>query len=240
MMKTLGVLGGMGPMATAYYLKVITGMTDAVRDQDHLHILVDSRPQTPDRTGYILDRTKPDPFPSLVASGRNLRGAGAEVLAIPCNTSHYFYDRLTAELGLPIVHLIRGTAAHLKRFGVGSAGVMATAGTLETGLYQQELAAAGIRAVVPDAETEAKIMHVIYEDVKAGRPVEREIFDDAADRLRRAGAEVLILGCTELSILKCDTPLGAGYLDTLDVLAHDAILACGAALRPEYEKLITE
>ena len=97
-MKTLGVIGGLGPMATAAFLELVTKMTKATRDQEHLHVLIDSEPRTPDRTGFLLGTSDADPYPYLLRGGRNVKSIGAEVLAMPCNTAHAFYDRLAAEL----------------------------------------------------------------------------------------------------------------------------------------------
>ena len=139
-----------------------------------------------------------------------------------------------------ILNILRETAAHLKENGVSSAGVLATTGTVQAGLFQRALAEQGIRCLTPDEEHQAMVMHVIYSNVKAGLPVEQELLRQAASSLRRQGAQCLILGCTELSLAKEGCGLGAGCLDALDVLARAAVLACGKPLKPQYRRLISE
>ena len=239
-MKTLGVIGGLGPMATAYFMQLVTSMTDAARDQDHLHMIVFSRPDTPDRTGYILGRIRENPAPVMIDSGKKLAALGAERIVVPCNTAHYFHAQMEEEIGVPIVHMIRETASYLKERGVQRAGIMATDGTIQTGLYQQELSKVGIESVVPSKTGQEAVMHLIYENVKAGRPVEMEYFHAAKEELQGMGADVCLMACTELSVIKGDYDLGPGVLDALEVLARTAVLQCEAPLRAEYRELITQ
>ena len=239
-MKTLGVIGGLGPMATAYYMQLVTSMTDAARDQDHLHMILYSRPDTPDRTGYILGRCPDNPLPVMLESGRELARQGVGCIAIPCNTAHYFHADLERELGVPILHMIRDTASELRAHGIQTAGVMATDGTIQTGLYQKELERQGIRCVTPSPEGQAKVMHLIYENVKAGRPVEIGLFHEVKAELESLGAEAHLMACTELSVIKNQFDLGPGVLDALEVLARSAVIACEAPLRQDYTDLITQ
>lgn len=238
--KVLGVIGGLGPMATAYYMELVTRMTLAHRDQDHLEMLVHSVPSIPDRTGYILGRTRDDPLPPMAAVGRKLVDQGAGCIAIPCVTAHYFYRELQARLPVPVLNSLRQTAAYLQTQGIRTAGVMATDGTIAAGLFTRELEAAGITPVLPSARRQADVMHLIYENIKAGCPVEPERFHGAAGELFDRGAQAVILGCTELSLLKRDFSLGRGFLDVMEVLASSAIQACGADVKEEYCSLISE
>lgn len=238
--KTLGVIGGLGPMATAYFMELVTGMTDASCDQEHLNMIISSRPGTPDRTRFILGQSNEDPSVAMIETGRWLVSEGAEILAIPCITAHYFHDRLEQEIGRPIIHLTRETVRHMKERGVKSVGIMATDGTIQSGLFQRELEQNGMNRVIPSAESQARVMHLIYNNVKAGRPLEMELFHQVTGELREKGAEVIVLGCTELSIVKKTYPVGAGILDAMEVLAQEAILRCGAPLKKEFECLITE
>ncbi|MBO4289859.1 MAG: aspartate/glutamate racemase family protein [Lachnospiraceae bacterium] len=240
MRKTLGVIGGLGPMATAYFLELVTKMTKAASDQEHLHVLIDSEPRTPDRTGFLTGEKTEDPFPWLLKGGRNVKAMGAEVLAMPCNTAHAFYDRLQAELQLPFVHLIRETALVLREAGVENIGLMATEGTVKTGLYQRELERFGIRTAAPDAELQKQVHHVIFQNVKANLPPEMDRFFAVRDELFRQGAQVIVLGCTELSVVKKIGNIGPGFLDAMEVLAAKSVTACGAELAAGYERLISE
>ena len=143
-MKTLGVIGGLGPMATAYYLELVTKMTDASCDQEHLKIVIWSRPDTPDRTRFILGLSQDDPRGPIVDSGRRLVSQGAECLAIPCITAHYFHDEIERLVGYPVINLPAEVVSHLKTYGWNRIGIMATDGTIQTGLFQRELEKQGM------------------------------------------------------------------------------------------------
>ena len=227
----LGILGGMGPQATQVFYQRILDRTDAARDQDHVPTLILSDTGMPDRTAAILGGDAEGCYARLLADARLLEGAGCTVLAIPCNTSHYFVDRLQAEIGAPILHMIRLTAQAMAASGRRRVGVLATDGTIQTGLYQAECAALGLETVTPDAPTQALVMQIIYDEIKRGEQGSREKFA-AIDRfLRRAGCDGAILGCTELSVYRIWHGLPAFYTDAMEILAERAIQACGYPLR---------
>lgn len=235
----LGVIGGLGPMATAYYLELVVRMTDAKRDQDHPEIMVMDIPTIPDRTAYILGKSEEDPVGPMVQLGKQLKSLGATVLATPCVTAHYFHEALQQGSGLPVIHVIQKTAQLLRSEGVGCVGLMATDGTVESGIFQKELEAAGVSVVLPDEQGQRGVMTIIYDQVKAGIPADLQLFHGICGQLRRQGAQVVILGCTELSLLKKQADLGDGILDVLDVLAKESVIACGKPVKPEYQKLFT-
>ena len=225
-MRSLGVIGGLGPMATAYFLELIVQMTDAKTDQEHLDVIVFNRPDVPDRTAYILGKSKDSPFEPMLRTAHTLETLGASCLAAPCITSHCFYEDFQAAVRVPFLNMVAETVAHLKQNGIQKAGILATTGTIHTQLFQKELEKQGL--------------HLIYNNVKAGQPVELDRFELVSSKLREAGAECLILGCTELSLIKRDYPVGPGCLDALEVLAQRSILTCGKPLKPNYQTLITQ
>lgn len=237
-MKTLGVLGGLGPMASAYFLQLIVQMSDAATDQEHMEVILHSKPQIPDRTRFILGQSGDNPLPQMAEAGKRLAAQGADMLAIPCITAHYFQEQLEAEVGIPILNAVEETALYLEQAGIASAGILATDGTLASGLFQTCLAEHQISCILPGKEDQGTVMRLIYENVKAGKPVEFPLFEALSDRLFDTGAQVILLGCTELSLIKRDYALGAGFLDVLEVLARKAVLCCGR-LKKEYEVLIT-
>ena len=239
-MRTLGVIGGLGPIATAHFMELIIRMTEAQTDQEHLDMIIYNRPSIPDRTSYILDKSKPNPLPEMVRVGNTLARQGAKLIAIPCMTAHYFHRELTRYIEAPIVHAIHETAVHLKKHGITRAGIMATDGTIRSKLFQQELEKHGITPVIPGEEGQKCVMSVIYDDIKANRPAGMDKFDLAARDLRAQGAQAIILGCTELSLVKRDYPIGAGYLDAMEVLARRCVLECGGRLKEEYQNLISK
>lgn len=239
-MKRLGVIGGLGPIATAYFYELMIKMTDAKVDQEHIEMLIYSKPTIPDRTEYILGKSTENPVYPMVEIGRMLVGMGAENIAIPCITAHYFHDILSEEIKAPIIHAIKETASYLKAAGIRQVGIMATEGTIHSGMFQQEMIKYGIHMILPSVESQQAITDLIYKNVKANKPVDYHKFDRAAGQLKQAGAEVIILGCTELSLIKRDFNIGPGFIDAMEVLAMRSIILSEAKLKLEYNYLITK
>lgn len=238
-METLGIIGGMGPMATAYLLELIIQMTDAKTDQEHLNIMVFDNPQVPDRTAYILDRSKPSPLPVLEDMAHKLETMGAQVLCAPCVTSHYFYKELSGSVSVPFLHMVEETAKELRDAGKKNVGILATTGTVKTGLFQQALEKFGMDWTVPSQLGQKLVMSLIYDDIKAGLPANMGKFRRVSDELFDAGCDSVILGCTELSLIKKETPLGHGFLDALEVLSKRCVETCGGKLKGKYRQLIS-
>lgn len=227
----LGVLGGMGPQATQTFYQYVLDRTDADRDQEHLPALILSDTQMPDRTAAILSGDTGPSYARLLSDAKLLENSGCTLIAIPCNTSHYFVDRLRGEVGIPILHMIRETARRLARQGRRRPGVLATDGTVRTGLYQSECAACGLEAVVPDPETQKLVMSVIYDEIKRGERGSREKFAKIDRCLRELGCDCAILACTELSVYRAYHGLPPFYVDAMEVLAELSVLGCGKKLR---------
>lgn len=237
--KVLGVIGGLGPLATAHFLELTTRMTDAETEQQNLDMIVYNFPSIPDRTGYILGSNLKSPLPGLLWAGRCLAQQGVDVIAIPCVTAHFFYEELRDGIRIPIIHGVRETARHLKAQGVSSAGILATDGTIISGLFSRALSDEGIRPMIPSKARQADVMDIIYNDIKEGNPPDMEKFHAVSEELRQKGAETIILGCTELSLVKRDFSLGPGYLDSMEVLARQSLLRCGKPIKKQYQNLIT-
>lgn len=236
----LGVIGGLGPMATAYFMELITDMTDARTDQQHLQMLIYSAPSIPDRTRYILDNTCENPLPEMLRIGKLLAQQGAQRIAIPCVTAHYFVNELESGIPVPVINGVRETALHLKDHGITKVGIMATDGTVRSRVFHRELEQQGIEAVVPSADRQADVMRLIFDDIKAGRPADMARFNAVAGELRQNGAQAIILGCTELSLIKRDNAIGAGFLDAMEILAQQAVLQCKKPLKEQYLHLISK
>ncbi len=235
MKKTIGILGGMGPAATADLYTRIIGLTEAKTDAEHLHVVIDGNTAIPDRTAAIL-RGGADPTEELQKSARRLEQAGAEVLVMSCNTAHYFYDRITPCISVPFLHMPRETAREAKRRGYGAVALLATDGTCEAGVYQQafEAEAPEIRLLRPEAAGQRKIMSLIYDNVKAGRyDMPKAELDALLAELSASGAEAFILGCTELPLAFRHYGFAVETLDPTEVLARAAVLAAGGTLKEE-------
>ncbi len=215
-------------------------MTDAKKDQEHLEILIFSKPSIPDRTEFILGKSQDNPADAMIEVGKALVDIGVDNIAIPCITAHYFHDILSQGIKVPIIHLIKETVKYLKAQGITCAGIMATEGTIYSHLFQKGLEECGIKAVVPSKERQEDVTYLIYENVKANKPVEFHKFITVSHELKNKGAQVIILGCTELSLIKRDYDIGPGYLDAMEVLAMRAIILSGANLKAEYHSLITK
>ena len=235
----LGVIGGLGPMATAYYMELMIRMTDAKRDQDHPEVIIMNVPSIPDRTAFILGKSQADPCGPMVELGRQLKGLGCSVVATPCVTAHYFHETLQEQIGLPVIHVIRRTAELLRQAGIRRVGLMATDGTVCSGIFQRQVEEQGMELVLPSEAGQKGVMTLIYDQVKAGIQPDMELFAAIRDDLRCSGAEVIVLGCTELSLLKKAQDLGDGILDALEVLAKESVLACGKPVKPEFDRLFT-
>lgn len=237
-MKTIGIIGGLGPMATVYFMERIIDMTAAETDQDYPRIYLQSIPDTPDRTGFILGENEESPVPFLVRAGRELERQGADFLAVPCVTAQYFYQELSAAVTIPVISLCGDIAEEMEKKKIKKVGILATSGTIRTGVLAREFNRAGIENVIPSDADQKLVMELIYGQIKKGTPVNWELFERVSGALLAAGAERIVLGCTELSLLKKNKDFGDTYVDVLDVLARRTVLASGACLRREYEDII--
>lgn len=223
----LGILGGLGPMSTVYFYQMLTEHTPAQCDQDHLDIVISSRASTPDRTAYILGESEDDPFAQMERDAEMLVKYGATILAIPCNTAHYFYDRLARSLPVPILNMVRLTVQHAKAQGCTRLGILATSGTVGSCTYQRMCRAEGIDFAIPSLPRQTQLMNIIYDQIKKGQRADMKIFMEIAAEMRAAGCEKAVLGCTELSLIKRDEGLDDFFIDSTEVLAEETLLACG-------------
>ncbi len=226
--KTLGVLGGLGPMSSVYFYEMLTEHTSAECDQQHLNILLSSRADTPDRTAFIMGRSDNNPIYTMQSEVSKLIAAGADIIAIPCNTAHYFYEAISACASVPVINIIRQTVIFCKRERIKKVGILATEGTVSSGAYSSVFSLAGIECISPDSGGQAVISDIIYEQIKKGKKPDMQSFFEVCDGLRAKGCERMILGCTEMSLLKKSGELDTDmFIDSLEVLAYSAIRLCG-------------
>ena len=232
--KVIGVLGGLGPWATLDLFEKILRLTPGRRDQDHLRVIIDSNTKIPDRSPAILGYGE-DPTPALVATAANLERAGAEVLVIPCNTAHAFYDAVAASVGIPVLHIMEEVAAALRRERpeVRRVGVLATRATVVARLYHQALAKIGVDVLTPDAAAQDAVTQAIHR-VKAGtQDADTNAAVAAAARaLVALGAELIVLGCTELPFVLHGHDVDVPVLDSNMILAQGAVRAARPAGEP--------
>ena len=222
----LGVLGGLGPMSTFYFCELLTSHTLASCDANHIDMLISSRASTPDRTAYILGKSTESPLPIMQKEARRLIDAGANLLVIPCNTAHYFYDGLTDVSSVPILNIIEETVRYLKKRGVATFGLLATEGTVKSESYHRLCKKHGIQCLVPSQKDQETISEIIYDAIKQNKPVDMTAFSQISNTLLDQGCECLVLGCTELSLLRQSGLDREIYVDSLEVLAYRTIVAC--------------
>ena len=228
--KVVGIIGGMGPGATALLFQKLIDYTDAAVDSEHIHVIIDNNTSIPDRTTAILAGVD-TPAKCICESGKKLEQCGAELLLIPCNTSHYFYDLIQKELNVPVINMIVETAKVCVEHGYTKVGILATTGTCNTHTYDKELQKFGIKSIYPDEEGQKKVMEIIYDQVKAGKKINASIIDQTLKRMEMKGAQAFILGCTELPFAIKNGDFGYHFLDSLDILAKKTIELAGYRLK---------
>lgn len=223
--KTIGIIGGMGPLATADLFKKIVLNTKAETDQEHIKILIDNNTDIPDRTDAIINNGK-NPVPQLTKSALTLWAMGAELLVIPCNTAHYFRAEVQKSVDIPILSMIELTGKALLEKGIKTVGLLATEGTINSGIYQEVFTKLGIKIIVPDKEGQTAVTDLIYKGVKAGnKRFDVSCVKSAIERMQDRGAETLVLGCTELPVAVDMYRLDYNVCDPTLELARGAIRA---------------
>ena len=231
--KTIGILGGMGPLATVDIFHKIVSLTEANCDQDHIHIIIENDPGIPNRLDFLL-RDGESPEKELIEIACRLELMGADVLIMPCNTAHYFYDAIKKHLGIDFINMIDETAKEIKQTtpSCKRIGLLATKGTYHTGIYDDVFASYGIEVIKPDIEDQGYLADLILA-VKVGQTT----FDltniyHVLDKLKKQKIEILVLGCTELPIAFQMFNIKEKYIDPTTVLACSAIRYTGKNVRP--------
>ena len=212
--KTVGILGGMGPAATVEFFRRLVAATPATIDQDHLHIVIENDPRVPDRTRAIL-HGGPTPGPALVRMAQRLESAGAEVLAMPCNTAHVYLAEIREAVTALVLDMVAETAEHIEEKSVG---LLATSGTIHSRIYHRAYEERGIDLIVPAGESQQTVGRAI-EAIKASRSLDEVelAIADVVSGLRGRGAKAIIAGCTELSLLD-GARMPVRWVDALDSL----------------------
>ncbi|MDK2783634.1 cysteate racemase [Thermococcus sp. PK] len=227
MEKVIGILGGMGPLATVELFKRIVLKTPAKKDQDHPRIIIYNNPKIPDRTAYILGKGE-NPLPELIDSAKKLESWGADFIIMPCNTAHYFADEIQKAIKIPLINMVEETAEYIKTLNLKKVGLLATDGTIKGMVYHNALLKRGIEIAVPDKNGQRELMDAIYEGIKAGNlEWGREKMLEIAKKLEKRG-EGLIAGCTEVSVVLRQEDFDIPLIDPMDVIAEKAVkLAIG-------------
>jgi len=234
--KTIGILGGMGPEATAYFFDLIIRNTAAGRDREHVPVIIRSDPRVPDRTNAILHGGK-SPVPMLRAGVKALRRAGADIVVMPCVTAHYFLKDVVARENVPFINLLDEARKHVRAAipGVRRIGLIATSGTVSTGIVRDAFAKAGIEVIVPGEAEQEKVMEAIYgkRGVKAGFTTgrARRLILDIARGLGRRGAEAVMAGCTEVPLVLRQEDMAVPFIEPMRIGALACIKRAGYQIK---------
>lgn len=200
MQKVVGIIGGMGPMATVDLMNKIIFYTPAKKDQDHIHIIADNYSQIPDRTTAILGKGI-DPTPYIIQSAKRLNNAGADFLVIACNTAHFFFGPVEQSVNVPILHMPAETAKFLHENKFKKVGLLATDGTINIELYQHSCQNYDIEVIEPDVEMQKEVMKGIYAIKGGDLETGFSCLSTVANQLTKRGAEAIIAGCTEVPLV---------------------------------------
>lgn len=228
--RVVGIIGGMGPEATVELMRRVTVRTRAEDDADHVHLLIESNPKIPSRIAHLIEGGGRDPLPDILRVARNLEGAGAQALAIPCNTAHHYAQEIQAAVTIPLLHMVKLTAARIAARNPGArVGVLASTAVHRVGVYERELVDRGLEAVRPRRQDD---LMALIRGVKRG-----ETGAEAARGLAEIGAEfedhceIALIACSELSLISEQLAASGRVLDSLDVLADAIVEFAGARTR---------
>lgn len=238
MKKILGILGGMGPGATAFFFKAVIARTAASIDQEHIRTLIWSDPAIPPRTDAILG-TGPSPLPRLLSGVRVLEKGGAGLLVMPCITAHYWADEIRKAARVPFVSLLDETLAFVRKSlpGVRTIGLVASSGTVASGLWAVTFAKAGIGVIAPRPSEQARVMDAISgpggikSGAASGRP--RTTIVGMARRLVSRGADAIVAGCTEVPLVLRPDDLAVPLIEPMDIGARACVRKAGYGLKEE-------
>ena len=232
MKKALGVLGGMGPQATADFLTKVIEYTYVEQESDHIRIYVDNNPQIPDRINALL-HNGPSPAPVMAESVKKLEACGADLILMPCITAHNFHDEVLKSTTVPFPNFPGIVAKACKNnYGSKKAGVLSTEATLKMRTILNKLDSEGVIYITPDQAEQDEITRLIYA-VKTNKdmgPVV-EAFQVILNQMKARGADYFVLGCTELPVIGNECPAGYEFLDITSELAKAAVELCGYTLR---------
>lgn len=236
MKKTIGILGGMGPEATAYFYELIISQTKAEKDQDHIKAVILSNPEIPPRTDAI-QKTGPNPAPLLIEGFQRLKDAGADFVVMPCVTAHYFYPEVKEKVEIPFISLLDESVhwAQKEVPGLRKAGLIASSGTLESRLFHDVFKSAGIEIVTPEPDEQTQVMDAIFgpRGIKAGftSGFPKEMLDNIAKVLVARGADAIIAGCTEVPLVLKEPDIPVPLIDPLRIAARACIMEAGYELK---------
>lgn len=229
-LKKLGVIGGMGPKATALFYDGVIDHTVAESDQDHIDMIILNKTDIPDRTKAIISGDGQVVINALTDCATLLQKLGVSVIAMPCNTAHYYYNEIQSSVSIPMINMVQASVrCAIEQIGdVKKIGIMATDGTIAAAVYHDECNRQGVEPVDLSSERQSDVMSIIYDDVKSGKPGDPEKFNRVIEEFMQKECDAVILACTELSVYKENFGVPDFCIDSTDVLVKEAILMTGA------------
>jgi aspartate racemase len=221
----VGVIGGLGPEATHDFFGKVLAHSNARTDQQHLHLIIDNNPKTPNRNDAIAG-VGPSSGPALAAMAQNLEKAGADFIVMACNTAHAFENDIRRAISKPFVSLIDEVVADVRRShpAVRRVGLLAAQGCIDSQIYHKAFHSAGIEVETPDPQSQSEFMKLLYR-IKSGERDDsvRDAMRGVAERLSRPGVGVLIAGCTEVPLVLTSQSCTLPLVDSTDVLARRCV-----------------
>lgn len=230
---TLGVIGGVGPLATTLFLEFIVNHTDAKGDSEHIDLVLFHIPTLADDIGsFFSGSVNADPLPRIIECIKKLEKESVAAIAIPCIILGYFYDEIVKSTNVGVIDIVEETVRHVASRNLKKVGLLASTGALKTNIFQKHLSEYNIEYVIPDEEYQNLLTKIVFEDLKAGRKADIREYDRLCSHVMNRGSKALILGCTDLSIISKEHGLDPNiYIDSLSALAKASVVRCGKNLK---------
>lgn len=225
--KVVGIMGGMGPAATVDLMQRIIAATPATDDCDHIRTIVDNNPKVPSRIKALIEKSGPSPLATLIAMAQQLESLGSELLAMPCNTAHYYYRDLAAAVDIPFLNIMDLTSSYIAKQqpDCKRVGLLASSALSQIQLYEPSLSAQGATVVYPSSDAQAALMQLIVAvKANAGDRVGYAALQGCADDLESQGVDCLLIACTELSVISEHLNSSIATYDAADILAREVVM----------------
>jgi len=225
MLRTLGVLGGMGPLATASFMNQVIALSPAKSDQEHIPMFIRNIPQIPDRTKFLMGIEDENPFFELKKGFNELTSLGVSCIVIPCNTAHYWYDALTQNADVHTISIVQSVIKRAKATGKRKVGILATTATLNMRIYQTAFSEHNIEFIEPNEQQQALVMQGITAVKSGNLALGRTLLSQSYEKMLAQGADAVLFGCTEIPLVLNEQASKSPEtcLDTIAILAQECV-----------------
>lgn len=229
--RKVGVIGGLGPMATAKFLEIVINNTDAKCDQDNVDMIVCQYSSIPDRTAYILGKSLENPAKKMIEAAKFLESSGVSFIVMPCNTATYFYEEIKSNINMEFINIVNETVEYCVNKKYKKVGLIATDGTIKSGVYKKNVNGL-FELFLPCDEVQKNVMSIIYNDIKKNKIPNKEKFMSIINYFKTNGCDAIIAGCTEISVALNQLEIVDEFIvDSLSVLAKKTIIKAGKKLK---------